>query len=841
LDKKKKKEGNDDSNSDAGADDGVDSEAGATGSGATGSGAGATGSGAGAGAGGAGDHEHTKQEGGGNSEILIRLRDYYDIDFNIKQLDWYKMSSSVAFDLSNIQSHPYEQLDNTKLTGLKPLYAMYEAKYALLACLWVCDKLLLLDNKGQDKIEIEIENWLRFEQKVSNVFSNGYQISKLTGKRFYNIGKSIGKKTEETNSTSNIDLNTLSVPKQKIYNKWFESYKEDNYGSEPPHYKQSARFEYIRDRTYSYKIKYATIYDAKMKDFFDQKPKTINGIGEIKIFEDNGDWTKQFKDMTFTSILTNLNKKETEINKLLQKYLKQKDNATNAAPTKGGNKTKTRKLKCNSEMEGGLPNPLNVLKKAKNAATETYFKAKKQIGQFNDFYKILGCVFYTCVNNMNNRLMKKLSIMRDNKIINLQTGYTMQDNLILCIGKTMKYTMRISMLVCLAPLSTIIAEYTAGVLASPHCLSTSQVFSSILERSGVLTNQFAKQLNKLLGTILYNYEYDNNKKIEETIEYNSQIEILKKNYQYKCCLINDVFAGLLMDIRIENNEKDEKNERTYVFTFAVVDYNKEKTQLITKANIESKGGSKNDNKKPIVGGQIIAFTSVLLYNLVKGAVNKTQKIGSYENKEIYVTVKNDDNNIGEKITRVIPYVYACPTYYTEFSATSMIGSIKSKLKNERIHTVVNIREMEQRFKNTGYNPVNFDDFKYEYEYDGKYVGYIKYIRKTYYACVATSGTYCTYTLTTTDDKTIDVESYRSLHVIVPYTNPAIKNEQQGYSKMICDDVNKTKTPVYITSNYGNTFEETPNIENKSNLDNETPEITEITKIIQVIDNELNKK
>jgi hypothetical protein len=790
------------------------------------------------------------QRGGGNSEILIRLRDYYDIDFDIKQLDWYQTSSTAAFDLSNIQSHPYEQLDNTKLTGLKPLYAIYEAKYALLACLWVCDKLLLLDKKDEDKKEIEIENWLRFEQKVSNVLSNGDKILKLTGKRFYNIGKSIGKsigkKTTETNSTQNIDLDTLSVQKQKIYKEWFESYKEDNYGSEPPQYKKNARLEYIRDRTYNYKIKYGTIYDEKMNEFFDKKSIEINGFGNIEIFQENGDWTKQFKDMTFTSILINLNKKETEINNLLKKYLIQKDNDTNATPpTTGGNKNKTQKIKRNNEMEGGLPNPLNVLKKAKNAASETYFKAKKQIGQFNDFYKILGCVFYTCVNNMNDRLMKKLSIMRDNKIINKQTGYTMQDNLILCIGKTMRYTMRISMLVCMAPLSTIIAEYTAGVLASPHCLSTSQVFSSILERSGVLTDRFAKELNKLLGTIVYNYEYDNKQKIENTLDINSNIEDLKTNYQYKCCLINDVFAGLLMDIRVENNEN---NETTYVFSFAVVDYNKEKTQLITNAKIEKLGKENMDNTidniNVITGGQTVAPAGILLYNLVKGAVNKTQQIGSYEKKEIYITVKNDGNNIGEKITRVIPYVYACPTYYTEFSATTTINSIKSKLKNERIHTVINIREMEQRFKNKGYDPVDFDDFKYEYEYDGKYVGYIKYIKKTYYACVATSVTYCTYTLTTIDDKTIDVESYRSLHVIVPWNNPASDTEYPNSSKLICNIENNTTKPVYITSNYGNTFEKTPNIEIESKLDNETPEITditEITKIIQVIDDELNKK
>ena len=768
------------------------------------------------------------------------------------------MSSTAAFDLSNIQSHPYEQLDNTKLTGLKPLYAMYEAKYALLACLWVCDKLLPPDKKDKP----EIENWLRFEQKVSNVFSNGYKISKLTAKRFYNIGKSIRnteQKTTQPNSTPNIDLTKLSGPKQKIYNEWVESYKEDNYGSEPPQYKQNARFEYIRDRTYSYKVKYGTIYDAKIKDFFDQKSIKINGIGDIKIFEENGDWTKQFKEMTFTSILTNLNKKEKGINELLKEYLIQKDNDTNSpptndTPTNGGNKNKTRKIKHNNEMEGGLPNPMNVLKKASNAASETYFKAKKLTELSNDFYKILGCVFYTCVDNMNNRLMKKLSIMRDNKIINQQTGYTMQDNLILCIGKTMRYTMRIPFLVCMAPLSTIIAHHTAGILASPHCLSTSHIFTSILLRSGVLTNQFAKQLNKLLGTIVYNYEYDNNNKIEKTIEYNSNIEELKKIYQYKCCLINDVFAGLLMSVEVK---EDNPGEKTFIFTFAVVDYNKEKTELITNAELEKfgKGNMGNKNSNVITGGEIVAaagtglvigklagINAILVSDLIKAAFGKSQKLGIYEKKEIYISVKNDGSNIGEKITRVIPYVYACPTYYTEFSANSTTSSLKSKLTKERIHTVINIREMENRFKDHGYKPENFEDFKYEYEYDGKYIGYIKFIKKTYYACVATSVTYCTYTLTTIDDKSINVESYKSLHVIVPWNNPASDSDKTypNSSKLLCNTENTTK-PVYITSNYGTTFENPLNIEEESKIDSVITENAEITKIVQVIDDELNKK
>jgi hypothetical protein len=110
--------------------------------------------------------------------------------------------------------------------------------------------------------------------------------------------------------------------------------------------------------------------------------------------------------------------------------------------------------------------------------------------------------------------------------------------------------------------------------------------------------------------------------------------------------------------------------------------------------------------------------------------------------------------------------------------------------------------------------------------------------------VATSVTYCTYTLTTIDDKKINVESYRSLHVIVPWNNPASYTNYPNSSKLICNFENKTTKHVYITSNYGNTFEKTPNIEIESKLDNETPEITditEITKIIQVIDDELNKK
>ena len=43
----------------------------------------------GASTGGSNENTTIQQIGGGNSEILIRLRDYYDVDFNIEQLDWY--------------------------------------------------------------------------------------------------------------------------------------------------------------------------------------------------------------------------------------------------------------------------------------------------------------------------------------------------------------------------------------------------------------------------------------------------------------------------------------------------------------------------------------------------------------------------------------------------------------------------------------------------------------------------------------------------------------------------------------------------------------------------------
>jgi hypothetical protein len=311
--------------------------------------------------------------------------------------------------------------------------------------------------------------------------------------------------------------------------------------------------------------------------------------------------------------------------------------------------------------------------------------------------------------------MKNLSIMRDNKIINEQTGYTMQDNLILCIGKTMRYVMRIPFLVCMAPLSMLIGHATAGVLSSPHCFVTSHIFSSILLRSGVLTDSFARQLNKLLGSVVYNYEYnDNNKKIEKTIEYNSKKEDFE-TYLYKLCLINDAFAGLLMSVVVK---EDNPGEKIFIFTFAVVDYNKEKTQLIANTEVEKFGKKTMGNKETtgsvdITGGagvvaavsslavaKLAGISAILVGDLVKAALGKSQKLGIYEKKEIYVTVKKSDGtNIGEKITRVIPYVYACPTYYKEFSATSTISKMYSKLTKERIHTVVNIRKMEDnRFR-----------------------------------------------------------------------------------------------------------------------------------------------
>jgi hypothetical protein len=108
------------------------------------------------------------QLGGGASEIITRLANYYDIDFEKVYLDE---------DIKKIDTHRYDELDNTiSFSSLKPLYSLYEAKYALILAIWIIDKLL---TKGK-----EVENWVRFEQTALNVVRNVGNIAKLTLNRF---------------------------------------------------------------------------------------------------------------------------------------------------------------------------------------------------------------------------------------------------------------------------------------------------------------------------------------------------------------------------------------------------------------------------------------------------------------------------------------------------------------------------------------------------------------------------------------------------------------------------------------------------------------------------------
>jgi hypothetical protein len=156
----------------------------------------------------------------------------------------------------------------------------------------------------------------------------------------------------------------------------------------------------------------------------------------------------------------------------------------------------------------------------------------------------------------------------------------------------------------------------------------------------------------------------------------------------------------------------------------------------------------------------------------------------------------------------MPYVYACPTYYKT-------DTVISTIKKERVHTIVNIRELEKRFRDYTGDANEFPDFKYEYEYDGKYIGYINKIKKKSMFCLATSVTYCTYSLYLKNDfnpnnngKEILVTSDKSLHVIVPYKYPSISKKFDGSLELNCSLDNKQTKNMYIPSNYGNSFPDT---------------------------------
>jgi hypothetical protein len=443
----------------------------------------------------------------------------------------------------------------------------------------------------------------------------------------------------------------------------------------------------------------------------------------------------------------------------------------------------------------------------------------------------------------------------------------------------------------MAPLSEIIGHLTLGMLASPHCFMTSHIFMSIFIRSGVLTQSFASKLKKLIGNICWNNVYEKDiqnkyKKKEEVINYDLDISKLQEKYFCKFCAINNVFMGLLL--RIEKST--EADETTYTFTFAVIDYNKERTDIIGNINVEKfsklnkkfeqqpiqNGGTVDVNSLPAgvlaglplagVGAASLAATSAfvvaagisaggaasilavplvpiavvsIIGNLATGGFSKAKGTGIYEEKQCFVTVRQG-GPADEIISEVMPYVYACPTYYKT-------DTVISTIKKERVHTIVNIRELEKRFRDYTGDANEFPDFKYEYEYDGKYIGYINNIKKKSMFCLATSVTYCTYSLLLKNDfnpnnigKEILVTSDKSLHVIVPYKYPSISKKFDGSLELNCSLDNKQTKNMYIPSNYGNSFPDTLQVYTENAI-NDKKAKEEKQKAKEEKQNEIKKK
>jgi hypothetical protein len=837
-----------------------------------------------------------KGGGGVPSNILIRLIDYYNIDFELEYLD-YNIED-------NIHAHHISQLDNIKLTELKPIKEFHEAKYALLAAIWVIDKLQSIDKN-------KLDNWISFTMATKKLPNLNWKDKNSNWGNFNSLERSSKNLFGESKNQSDVtDIKkNLNQYKLKLYNDWYNKFKKDN-NEDPTLTKQFNRIQYILDVQYKYVMKYYKIYESKIKDFFESdkitfSKTTIDGKKDINI--KNGDnWHEDFKKLKYKTLLDILISKEEDINKLIKDFIEEKNNDININQPSFGGSNKTRKNKKGGNLYSSFKNAVsktassasNVVKKSYNATKKNTYKIVKLKNNAEIFYVLLDCVFLTCVSNMNKRLMKDLFVMSNNKSYDDQTGYTMQDNLILCISKTMKYILRIPFMVCMAPSSMIIGHLTYGFLASPHCFMTSHIFFSIFIKSGILTENFARKLKKLFGNIVF--------KIEKDIEkiYNKTKKDIVTELQSKFCAINNNFMGLFKDVEIKEVDKT----KTFIFKFAYVDYNKERTQIIfnlknqkfgVNNRLQTKDGelveiikaiesfinpvaskpaasppiSSGDNEivkiveaiesissaaPPISSGdnEIVKIveaiesipsaappatvtpsspskvkTDITYYEKITdpstnwvirkpakglGAVSSvTESVASYvgdtavgvtkslimldrrgldiyEEKEFTITLSNSENDISDKIQIVIPYVYACPTYYDT-------TTISSTIAKKRIHTKVSISDLFERFKKE--NPVDAGFpkdilFNYEYEYNGIFIGKITDIKKNYTDYLV--------------NNTIDVSSSKSLHVIVPYDKPALDISNNEYNnKITCDLDNnyniisghKTKD-YYISTSYG---------------------------------------
>ena len=157
----------------------------------------------------------------------------------------------------------------------------------------------------------------------------------------------------------------------------------------------------------------------------------------------------------------------------------------------------------------------------------------------------------------------------------------------------------------------------------------------------------------------------------------------------------------------------------------------------------------------------------------------------YEEKEFSITV-NTNENTGEFLQIVTPYVYACPTYY---DTTTVVSTIAKK----RIHTKVNIKDLFEEFNKIDKNP---DIFNLEYEYNGIFIGKIESIEEDQTA-------FRKYIV----NNSFSVSSSNSLHVIIPYDKPAsVKLNNEYNNKIVCDMdnniINNKTKDYYISTSYG---------------------------------------
>uniref|UniRef100_A0A6C0JJ05 OTU domain-containing protein n=1 Tax=viral metagenome TaxID=1070528 RepID=A0A6C0JJ05_9ZZZZ len=498
------------------------------------------------------------QKGGGDSEILIRLRDYYDIPFEIDRLD-----PPLDGSENDLDSRIFKSLDdfdprknfNLKTAELKPLYSIYEAKYALVIAIEIMRRITVMkypkslkettgnkkwpNKNNKDADQLANENFLHilnFEQTATSVLSSNKRYKIKFGK--------LNLKDEENGETSVFDKNAIDIfgngKEIPIFNDTRSDWHDD--------FKKKLSFNDLVTTLTNFEKNYKKDLEKRLKDqeikkqiadkIVQQKTLKIEEDKKRNQKTDEQNKTDQQEQQTkATSVQLAIASSEAVTQEyylkstwddLINKY-KGNDNEffkflkdlpiSNGLPLELSSTTipskqavaKTEKKKW-SIFRGGN-NSTRKIKRNQiggNIFTETLAKAKKAFDQNNVFLKIIDSVLYTVQGNMIHRIMEGLGRMRDNTTMNSHTGLTMQNNLALCISKTMKYILRIPFLVCMAPMSEIIGHLTFGILASPHCFMVSHIFMSILLKSNILTQTFANDISKLVGNVMFKYKFVEN-------------------------------------------------------------------------------------------------------------------------------------------------------------------------------------------------------------------------------------------------------------------------------------------------------------------------------------------